>query len=47
MGDDYEHHVAPPQVEAGHDSPEGQHHTQDMPQVPSMQVERNEGSQRE
>jgi hypothetical protein len=31
----------------GHDSAQGQHHTQDIPQGPSVQVERNEGSQRE
>jgi hypothetical protein len=47
MGDDHEYHVASPQVEAGHDRAQGQHDTQDMPQVPSPQAERNEGSQRE
>jgi hypothetical protein len=46
-GDDHEYHVASPQVEAGNDRAQGQHDTQDMPQVPSPQVERNEGSQRE
>ena len=45
--DDHEDEVAPPHVETGFDRAQRRHDANDVAQIPSLQVEPNQGSQRQ